>query len=87
MLFVMRVLFPPEYQEVHAEHIEGGEACYHGHPGAPEPVALEHGCQHFVFAEEAREGVDTCNGQTAYKEGDMADRHVFGHASHGGIVV
>ena len=86
-LFIFGIFFPPEHEEIHAEHVERRQTGNHGHPCAVEPMTVVHCGEHFVFREEAREGEYTCYGKTSDKECPVAYRHIFTQAAHLGVVV
>ena len=86
-LFVFGVLLPPENEIVQTEHVECRKGCHHGHPCTPEPVAVEHRCDHLVLREEAREREDTGDCETADEECPVGNRHILAETTHFCIVV
>ena len=80
-------VIPPEDEEVHAEHVEGGHAGDHHHPHTPEGAVGKACGKNLVLGEESGKRGYTGDGKTAYEECDVGYGHVFSEAAHGCVVV
>ena len=82
VLVSLLILRTPEDTVVQAEHIEGCHGSNTCHDPSHHRTVLEAGSDNLILRAETREEGNTCDGQTADKEGDMRHRHILAQTTH-----